>query len=258
MSFINKFLELTESLPRKLVRLLKLLQVAEERSNDLKYSLENKREQYLLNLTEKPSKKNITLKSLKTLHKELLSLSEYKIELIKEIKYIIETSFLNKLSPIIQEGQNDIKEQLLSNGSNKIHIPIPSTSSNSSHNKLILDEDKIKPSNKIIDIEQTRTGDFNNFLNKKKHRPKIIKKTKEDKPSETSNKVLEDIKLNVYCKCKKESYGKMIQCDNPQCAEWFHYECIGIKEGEEPEKWYCSEKCKENGKKVKKKIPKLK
>ena len=50
----------------------------------------------------------------------------------------------------------------------------------------------------------------------------------------------------------------MIQCENPDCGEWFHYECIGIKEGNEPEEWYCSEKCKEHVKKMKKKLPKLK
>ena len=60
----------------------------------------------------------------------------------------------------------------------------------------------------------------------------------------------------------------MIQCENPDCGEWFHYECIGIKEGNEPEEWYCSEKCKRSReksnsqekalKKVRKKIPKLK
>ena len=273
MSFINQFLELTESLPRKIVRLLKLLQVAEERSNDLKYSLETKREQYLLNITEKQSKKSITLKNLKALQKELLSLSDYKIELIKEIKFIIESSFLNKLSPIIQEGKNDIKEQKqASNNSNKIHIPLSHTTNNNnntnnhssshathSNSKILLDEDNKKNAGtKIINIENTRGNDPGNFLNKKKHRPKILKKNKEELSTETSNKVLEDIKLDVYCKCKRESYGKMIQCDNPQCADWFHYECIGIKEGDEPEEWYCSEKCKEIGKKITKKVPKIK
>ncbi len=287
MSFINQFLELTESLPRKIVRLLKLLEIAEERTNDLKYSLESKREQYLLNLTEKPSKKNITLKNLKSLHKELLSLSDYKTELIKEIKYIIESSFLNKLSPIIQEGKNDIKDikdikgtkeqkqqQLTTNNPNKNHKPTynNNNSNNNSNNhsnshasystsKLLLDEENKKnvgTGNKVINIENTRSNDTGGLLNKKKHRPKILKKNKDEISTEPSNKVLEDIKLDVYCKCKRESYGKMIQCDNPQCAEWFHYECIGIKEGDEPEEWYCSEKCKEIAKKMKKKIPKLK
>ena len=37
----------------------------------------------------------------------------------------------------------------------------------------------------------------------------------------------------------------MIQCDNPECGEWFHYECIGLKESYEPkEEWFCSDKCR--------------
>jgi predicted nucleic acid-binding Zn ribbon protein len=261
MSFINKFLDLTETIPRQLVRLLKLLKVADERYNDLKFSLQKRREQYLQSLREKTSKKNITLKSLKLLQKELLSISDYKLEVIKEIKFIIESQFLNKLSPIIQEGKNEVEEQL-SNSSNKINIPIPFSNThnhNHNHNKLLyFDEDKKISETKAIDTEETTVNNCNKLLSKKKHRPKHIKKNKEDLSSESSNKILEDIKLDVYCKCKKESYGKMIQCENPDCGEWFHYECIGIKEGNEPEEWYCSEKCKENVKKMKKKLPKLK
>jgi hypothetical protein len=83
MSFVNKFLDLTDSLPREIIRLLKLLKVAEDRSQELKITLHKKREQYLHSLKDKSFKKNITLKSLKQLNRELLSLSDYKIEVIK-------------------------------------------------------------------------------------------------------------------------------------------------------------------------------
>ena len=63
------------------------------------------------------------------------------------------------------------------------------------------------------------------------------------------NHKIRDLK-DVYCKCKRESYGKMIQCDNPDCGEWFHYECIGLKENYEPkEEWFCSDKCRLKAKK---------
>ena len=42
-------------------------------------------------------------------NKEILILSDYKLEIIKELKYIIESSFLNKLSPIIEEGNKELK-----------------------------------------------------------------------------------------------------------------------------------------------------
>ena len=108
MSFIHQFLDITDSLPRKIVRLLKLLKETENLSSELKTNLQKKREQYLHNLRDKTSKKNVTLKTLKMLQKELLSLSDYKLELIKEIKYMIDTSFLSNLSPIIKEGQKEV------------------------------------------------------------------------------------------------------------------------------------------------------
>jgi len=257
MSFINKFLDLTETLPRQIIRLLKLLKVVEEKSNDIKIILETKRAQYLENLKGKNAKKNTTLKNLKLLNRELLSLSDYKLEVIKEIKYLLEASFLNKLSPIIEEGKEEVNEQIFSNGANKINIPI------SYNDNMLLDEDQKTSENKTVDTEREVPRGYSNninqkFLSKKKQRTKNLKKIKSENISENSKKLVEDINMEVYCKCKKQSYGKMIQCDNPDCGEWFHYECMGINEREEPEEWYCSEKCKENAKKMRKKIPKLK
>ncbi|RMZ82521.1 hypothetical protein DV737_g2031, partial [Chaetothyriales sp. CBS 132003] len=54
--------------------------------------------------------------------------------------------------------------------------------------------------------------------------------------------LLEDEK---YCYCNGPSYGEMIACDNPKCpGEWFHLECIGLKNAPKSEKWFC-EDCKE-------------
>ncbi|KAF9476414.1 hypothetical protein BDN70DRAFT_882463 [Pholiota conissans] len=44
----------------------------------------------------------------------------------------------------------------------------------------------------------------------------------------------------LYCFCRKQSYGDMIACDNEgQCPyEWFHLACVGLKQPT-PDKWYC-------------------
>ena len=48
-----------------------------------------------------------------------------------------------------------------------------------------------------------------------------------------------------YCYCNGPSYGEMIACDNLKCPrEWFHLECIGLKNAPKSEKWYCEE-CKD-------------
>ncbi|KAL4135294.1 hypothetical protein QTP88_006912 [Uroleucon formosanum] len=43
----------------------------------------------------------------------------------------------------------------------------------------------------------------------------------------------------TFCLCKQVSFGKMIACDNRDCAtEWFHFECVSlitVPKG----KWFC-------------------
>ncbi|CCH58136.1 hypothetical protein TBLA_0A03360 [Henningerozyma blattae CBS 6284] len=71
--------------------------------------------------------------------------------------------------------------------------------------------------------------------------------------SSTSNKKEHDNNNNdddkaLYCYCQSVSYGEMVACDGPTCKkEWFHYECVSLKE---PPKgsWYCEECKKENNK----------
>ena len=226
-TFVNKFLELAEPLPRKLIRHLKLLKEVERISYNLNQSLKERREQYLEKLREKSLKRSITLKSIKSLYKEVLSLSDYKLELIKEIKYILENEFVEKLNPIIEEGKTELE----------------------SNNKKITFED-------TSSITTDTEANSKKFLNKKKNRS--VKKSKDREKEKEKEKEKENIHIennihnhkirdlkDVYCKCKRESYGKMIQCDNPDCGEWFHYECIGLKENYEPkEEWFCSDKCR--------------
>ena len=140
-TFVNKFLELAEPLPRKLIRHLKLLKEVERISYNLNQSLKERREQYLEKLREKSLKRSITLKSIKSLYKEVLSLSDYKLELIKEIKYILENEFVEKLNPIIEEGKTELE----------------------SNNKKITFED-------TSSITTDTEANSKKFLNKKKNR----------------------------------------------------------------------------------------
>lgn len=61
-----------------------------------------------------------------------------------------------------------------------------------------------------------------------------------------------DEDLELYCFCQRVSFGEMVGCDNDDCKyEWFHYECVGLKEPPKG-KWFCSD-CTERLKKDKKK-----
>ena len=225
-TFVNKFLELTEPIPRKLIRHLKLLKEVERISYNLEKALKERREQYLEKLHEKSLKRNITLKSIKSLYKEVLALCDYKLELINEIKYILENEFVDKLDPIIEEG----KEELDLNNK-KITFEDNTTTDNDTNSKKFVNKKK------------------NRSMKKNKEKEKDNKDKEKEKENihienNSNNKIIRDLK-DVYCKCKRESYGKMIQCDNPECGEWFHYECIGLKESYEPkEEWFCSDKCR--------------
>ena len=207
---------------------MKLLKEVERISYNLNQTLKERREQYLEKLREKSLKRNITLKSIKSLYKEVLSLSDYKLELINEIKYILENEFVNKLNPIIEEGKMELE-------------------TNINTKKLLFDDS----SNITTDTETNSKK----FLNRKKNRSVKKSKEREREKEKEKEKEKENIHVenhnkirelkDVYCKCKRESYGKMIQCDNPECGEWFHYECVGLKESYEPkEEWFCSDKCR--------------
>ena len=225
-TFVNKFLELTEPIPRKLIRHLKLLKEVERISYNLEKALKERREQYLEKLREKSLKRNITLKSIKSLYKEVLALCDYKLELINEIKYILENEFVDKLDPIIEEG----KEELDLNNK-KITFEDNTTTDNDTNSKKFVNRKKKRSMKKNEEREKD-----NKDKEKEKENIHI--------ENNSNNKIIRDLK-DVYCKCKRESYGKMIQCDNPECGEWFHYECIGLKESYEPkEEWFCSDKCR--------------
>lgn len=115
MNFIDKFLDVTAPLPRKIVRLLKLLKEVEEQSKKLKLKLQKEREEHIQKLKDNNFKNNESASSLKSIekqNKELLTLSDYKKEIIKEIRYIIESSFIEKLPPIIEEGQKECENNI--------------------------------------------------------------------------------------------------------------------------------------------------
>ena len=228
-TFINKFLELAEPIPRRLIRHLKLLKEVEKISYNLNQALKERREQYLEKLREKSLKRNITLKSIKSLYKEVLALSDYKLELINEIKYILQNEFVDKLNPIIEE----VKEELYMNNKKITFDDNTTTTDNDTNSRKLLSKKKNRSMKKNKEKEKEKDKD-----NKEKEKENIHIE------NNNHNKIIRDLK-DVYCKCKRESYGKMIQCDNPECGEWFHYECIGLKESYEPkEEWFCSDKCR--------------
>ena len=221
-------------MPREIVRFLKLYKIVEERCKQIKINLKSNREQYLQIIKEKEINNN-DLNNLKNAidinYKEILTLSDYKQEILNELKYIFEFSFLNKLNPILEEGKKECKDQLTQNEFNNT---FDSNVYTNPLNKIINDEIKsVSDKNKKNDI---------NILGRKTKRKVSIKKIDGSIISEKKKKNFED------------SFGEMIECDN--CKNWFHYGCVGIKEGCEPKEWICGP-CKE-GQTTLKKTEKIK
>ena len=106
MSFVDNFLEATATLPRKVVRILKLYLTVEQRAKNIEDNLKILREKYLKDLKEdKIENSEFILYTNEKYYKELLNLSDYKQNLIDELKYILKYKFINKIEQIIERGQ---------------------------------------------------------------------------------------------------------------------------------------------------------
>ena len=106
MSFVDNFLEATATLPRKVVRILKLYLTVEQRAKNIEDNLKILREKYLKDLKEdKIENSEFILYTNEKYYKELLNLSDYKQNLIDELKYILKYKFINKIEQIIERDQ---------------------------------------------------------------------------------------------------------------------------------------------------------
>ena len=236
MSFIDKFLDVTTNLPREIVRLLKLYKFVEERSRNINESLKNIRIKYLKDLKEKnQEEENIFKITHDKKYKELLNLSDYKQSLINELKYILEYNFLKKIEPIIEEGQKECQEQLLTSNMN---LPYSlNTYQNSNYNKVTTEEKSISEFNEKKKKNDKMLGNKTNRQNKNKVR-------RRNYPEYNEGMMQNDEEHEVFCTCKRQSFGPMIACEI--CGKWFHFECVGIDEDNEPENWFCAECTKKN------------
>ena len=52
--------------------------------------------------------------------------------------------------------------------------------------------------------------------------------------------------MYTYCHCKDDRGGEMVGCDNKDCehGEWFHLECLKMKNPPRASRWYCPDCCK--------------
>lgn len=85
-----------------------------------------------------------------------------------------------------------------------------------------------------------------------KRRPQKNRKNKEKEKEKEEQNVPFPLRITLpifidpneptWCYCNRISFGEMIGCDDPECKyEWFHLECVGLKEVPEDDEWYCQD-----------------
>lgn len=258
MSFIDKFLDLTAPLPREIVRYLQLLKDVEKRSKDNNITLQKEREKFLLKFKEYKNNNTVELRDqydkINHQYKDILTLSNYKKEIIKQIQSILEDSFLSNLEPIIKEGQKECQDQLLNPNYNSPYGTIEKL--NQDDYSLISDYSKKR--------KDDENGSTKNLLGNKKNRTKTLKIRKIPTNNERAPNTMPEggqLSNELFCFCNQPSYGNMIMCENPDCKfKWFHYGCVSINEKDDYAKkeWFCSEACRQNAKRLKEKTTKKK
>ena len=169
MSFIDNFLDQFINAPREITRLLKLFNEVDSISNSVSETLSKNRKKFLEILNDQ----NIINEELKNKineeNKELYSLSDYKLNIINELKYLILVHYKNKLQSIVEEGEKEC-QGLYNNSIN------PSLNYNSQFigSNLSLDEIKSTTSNgnnkKKKNSTNSETYSTKSFLGQKKNR----------------------------------------------------------------------------------------
>lgn len=277
LNFIDEFLDLTATLPREIVRYLKLIKEVDEKSYEVNKKLAENRKHFKDKLKQRSEKMNehtsIQLeelrKTINSLQETAMSLSETKQSAIKEINYLLFSDNMQELNKIITNGQKECQaQQNISNNfiqnstfpyiNNKQYEESYSYTSSVTNNKK-------RPNEKTLSKNNMKEK---NFIGKKKNRNKEKKLKKINTnydgeeydssyfPNNASPLDLVEQKFgkkdeNIYCSCKKISSGTMIACDNPECKIiWYHCACVNIPEKEIPDVWYCPE-CEEAAKHLK-------
>lgn len=264
MSFVDSFFELTANLPREIVRMLKLIKEVDEKSVEMNKELSDNKKIYL----SKQKIKNdfVITQQLAELYNKIdqdyqtcISLASYKIQLINELHYMIFDNNMNDINKIIEKGEKEVKIHEISNNQKVINNVAFSQGPKSTDDSFQNSIRSRKKGESITGKNLSSSKELSKFIGKKKNRVQKTKKkkiiysansdvTELDYSQQTNNVTTtmgnetgDGVTEQVFCSCRGPSYGNMIACDNPDCPiQWFHYECVGIKDKpHDNSHWYC-------------------
>ena len=180
-----------------------------------------------LHKTSDTNKVNTELISLLTKirknHLQIYSLSQEKIAMAKQLKFIV-NAYTERLDNDLEQFRNTLGDEL-------------SRQAQEYQDSLVYndedyyyDEDYLLPKRESFKRKKSTSND--NFKTLKSDLSKLdIKNTNATTPP-----------LETWCYCKQVSYGEMIACERGSACkiEWFHYSCVGLKKTPKGA-WYCRE-----------------
>jgi hypothetical protein len=147
---------------------------------------------------------------------ECLRLETFKQEIITEINLLVDSRYKK-----LEKAKYSYKESCLSKG--KESVPL-------SYYEKYNRELKQRKKERIKTKESKRS--FRNDSDARGPAP--------SKRSKKSKTALGSMTEELFCFCRRISYGDMVGCDNEKCPfEWFHFNCVGLTDKPKG-KWYCS------------------
>jgi len=146
---------------------------------------------------------------------------DFKFENI-DLNKIFENFGKNKLKKLIQHDDDDkinvLDKQNNFKKSKKVCQKLE-TYDQSSANKTFQESNDILKRKKCIDIKKNQISN--------------------EKTESSDEDLFKSDNPNLFCSCRRRSFGQMICCDNNKCEiEWFHFECMKLKTKPKG-KWYC-------------------
>ena len=159
----------------------------------------------------------------------LLTTKELKLlEQLRELELEVQKGLLRLAEPDITAAEKaETKEKLLSITNFKIEL---------TKRMEELAQEEIREQNKKIRSLNQLLVDGDATLGLRSNSGKSLGKRK------TANfPVAFDEESNVFCICRKNVGGEMVECGNEYCKHmWFHKSCVGLREGGARE-WFCEE-----------------
>ncbi|KXZ54896.1 hypothetical protein GPECTOR_4g968 [Gonium pectorale] len=222
MDYLKEFTDRATDVPMQLRRRLALIRDLDDKANALHRELE---EQCKRMLSEKqPNKKQKVAAGtaeesspydVESALKRLLGLADEKVNIANQI-YDFMDKHINQLDSDLQQLDADIETDRQELG---------------------------------LEADETACGKLGGDVPKGAHPPapagaaepqKKKRGRKKEEPEAARGAGMVPIENEpAYCICNKPSAGNMIGCDNPDCTiEWFHYECVGLKEAPVGQ-WFC-------------------